>query len=361
MIPGGRRFRPRSGVRKTATLIPILPMRLPRIKCPERTSIYHCTSRIHGYIPYLDDVEQDHLLRLFQEFGVFCDVEVLSYCLMDNHFHVVVAVPPRPEVLPTAEQLMARLEGLTLVGETPQSMARTLALFRKRGDVAGEKAYLDSFHRRMWDVSAYMKAAKQSFSFWHNRRHDQEGPVWKGRFHSVLVEPGDALLAVSAYVDLNPVRAGMVKTPEAHPWSGYSAAMAGSKAAQAGIQEVMSAWSGRRLEVEESLEQYRCQMYLRGEERIGVSGEVERLGLRRAEVLAMVAKQGVVTLQEYLGCRVRHFTHGLAVGSQAYVDGIFGRYRKNFGTRREGGAQPVAGLPPGILYSLRAYRRGALS
>ena len=336
-------------------------MRHERFKRPEQTTIYHCTSHLRGYVPYLGDADKDHLRLLFQEYEAFCGVRVLAYCLMDNHFHAVVEVPPRPEVLPTAEEVVRRLEALTCVKVHPREVAQKVARFREAGDAAGERAYLERFYQQMWDVSEYMKAVKQHFSTWHNRRSGKLGGLWKDRFHSVLVEPGEALLRVSAYVDLNPVRAGMTATPESHRWSSYAEAMAGSAKAKAGIQEVMSAWAGRPLEVEESLREYRCQMYLQGEERINAAGQVERRGLQREEVVAMVAQRGVVTMAEYLGCRVRYFSDGLAVGTREFVEGIFRRYRDGFGARRKDGARSLAGLPPGNLYALRPYHRGALS
>lgn len=336
-------------------------MRPLRFKCPEQTTIYHCTSHFQDFVTYLNDVEKEHLLRLLEQFAVFCGVRLLSYCLMGNHFHVVVSVPPRPEVLPTAEEVIGLLERLNCPLRRPGEVAQRVKWLRQRGDEAGESEYLGQFHQRMWDVSEYMKSVKQQFTIWYNRQRKRKGTVWEDRFHSVLVEPGKALLAVAAYVDLNPVRAGMEERPEGYRWSSYGAAMGGCPEAVAGIQEVMSAWAGRRMEAGESLREYRCQMYLQGEERRDGDGQVERLGLGRAEVVAMVAKRGEVRLSEYLGCRVRYFTDGLALGTQGYVEKIFQKYRDQFGARREQGARGLAGLRPGTLYNLRPYHRGGLS
>ena len=55
------------------------------------------------------------------------------------------------------------------------------------------------------------------------------------RFKSVLVEDGEALRTMALYIDLNPVRAGLVKEPADYRWSGYGAAAGGSKAEQAGL------------------------------------------------------------------------------------------------------------------------------
>ena len=64
---------------------------------------------------------------------------------------------------------------------------------------------------RMGDVSEFMKELKQRFSKWFNKERNRFGTLWAERFKSVLVEdqPG-AVQVVAAYVDLNPVRAGLV-------------------------------------------------------------------------------------------------------------------------------------------------------
>jgi putative transposase len=56
-----------------------------------------------------------------------------------------------------------------------------------------------------------------------NRRHDRTGTLWEGRFRSCIVESASYVLACYRYIELNPVRAGMVDHPAAHPWSSYAA------------------------------------------------------------------------------------------------------------------------------------------
>jgi hypothetical protein len=77
----------------------------------------------------------------------------------------------------------------------------------------------------MYDLSEFMKGVKQRFTQWYNREHGRTGTLWEGRFKSVLVEGGFAARVVAAYIDLNPVRAGMVSRPEDYRWSSYGVAM----------------------------------------------------------------------------------------------------------------------------------------
>jgi hypothetical protein len=67
-------------------------------------------------------------------------------------------------------------------------------------------------------LSDYVKEIKQRFSHWYNKRHGRKGFFWGKRFKSVLVENGDTLINCLAYIDLNPVRAGLVERPEDYRW-----------------------------------------------------------------------------------------------------------------------------------------------
>jgi hypothetical protein len=81
---------------------------------------------------------------------------------------------------------------------------------------------------------------KQRFSQTYNTREGRCGPLWEQRFKSVLVEGSpDALLTIAAYLDLNPVRAGLVADPKDYRYSGYGEAMGGGKAARAGLRRLL--------------------------------------------------------------------------------------------------------------------------
>ena len=122
---------------------------------------------------------------------------------------------------------------------------------------------------RMWDVSAYMKLVKQRFTQWYNGRTGRKGTLWEERFRSVLVEgAGEALVTMAAYIDLNPVRAGLVKDPKDYRWSGYGEAVAGRKRARNGVQSLVKALQGGNEESpNQSMESYRLHLYREGDER----------------------------------------------------------------------------------------------
>ena len=164
-------------------------MRAARLKVPAHApaGYYHCLSRVVDRRFILGEVEKERFVSLLREHEAFCEVRVLTYCVMDNHFHVLVEVPRRPEVLPTAEEVIAKLKRMTgehFVGMVEQQVAG----YRVAGDAVGEAAFLERYHCRMWDVSAFMRGVKQRFTQWYNGRMKRKGTLWEDRFKSVVVE-----------------------------------------------------------------------------------------------------------------------------------------------------------------------------
>ena len=85
-------------------------------------------------------------------------------------------------------------------------------------------------------------------------------------------------------------------------------------------------------------------------------GRPVRQGFTPEQIQAVVKADGQLPLQEALRCRVRYFSDGLVLGSQAFVDSIFDRYRSQFGPNRKSGARPLRfGDWPGLC-SLRDLR-----
>ena len=75
----------------------------------------------------------------------------------------------------------------------------------------------------------FVKELKERFSRWFNKKHARRGTLWMERFRSVIVEGGECLRTVAAYIDLNPMRAGLVAEPEEYRWCGYTEALGGSQ------------------------------------------------------------------------------------------------------------------------------------
>ena len=210
-------------------------MRHARVKA-EGTGCYHVVSRIVDRAFKLDDGEKEIFRTMMRKAEAFSGVRVLTYAIMSNHFHLLVVVPERGEV--GGDELVRRM---TVLYGREYVADRVRQWDEWRGNGAG---YLidreqDNIRKRMGDVSAFVKTLKQRYSMSYNSRHGRTGTLWEERFKSVLVENGESAKAVvAAYIDLNPVRAGLVSDPKDYRWSGYGEACGGSKLARDGLIEV---------------------------------------------------------------------------------------------------------------------------
>ncbi|MCC5842415.1 MAG: hypothetical protein JJT96_20025, partial [Opitutales bacterium] len=101
---------------------------------------------------------------------------------------------------------------------------------------------------RMGDVSVFMREVKTRFTLWYNQKHGTVGTFWAERFRSVIVEADtEAQRMVAAYIDLNPVRAGLVEDASDYRFSGFGEACAGGSAARRGIARIEGkmAWTSK--------------------------------------------------------------------------------------------------------------------
>jgi REP element-mobilizing transposase RayT len=322
--------------------------------------LYHCVSRVvDGRFIFGRD-EKEYFLALVREYETFGELRVLTFCLMDNHFHLLVAVPKRPATLPSAAEVLVRLQALS--GHRDLSALRQqLDHFRTHPDVAAEQALLERFYARMWNLSAFLQVIKQRFSQWYNRRTGRKGTLWQERFRSVVVEgQGHALTTMAAYIDLNAVRARLVRDPKDYRWCGYGEAVAGHHRARLGIQALVTALQrGRQESVSKSLEVYRMHLYVagnEGRETIGEDGQPARGALTREAMVEVLNAKGRLPVGDYLRCRVRYFCDGTVFGTRGFVNEVFRARREHFGAKRRDGARPVRGLAALRLFTLRRLR-----
>ena len=307
-------------------------MRLPRLKASQdQSAVYHCISRVVGGEFLLDDLGKEQLARLLLKLAAFCGIELITYCMMGNHFHLLIRVPVRQELSDT--ELLQRLEDFYGKRGALTVLAREGIESRDGIDAVLRQSLLE----RMGDVSAFMKEFKQRFSRWYNRQSGRFGTLWAERFKSVLVEdtPG-AVRMVAAYIDLNPVRAGLVQDPKDHRFCGYAKALAGNEVLRKGLMSCLKPgeWS-------EAAAEYRMSLFVTA----GSSGRSDKVALDRETILAELKRGGELSLGQMLRLRVRHLTDGLVLGSREFVNEVFIQHREKFGSRRKDGARRIRGFP----------------
>lgn len=284
-------------------------------------AVYHCISRTVAGAFLLDDEAKEVFRRMLWRVADFSGVEILAYCVMSNHFHVLVRIrggqesPERAEILRRYEVLYNRTRppGFPSVSELKE--------FFEKGGTEAER-WESRLRARMGDVSAFMKTLKQRYSVWYNRRYQRFGTLWAERFRCLLVEgsPG-AMSTVAAYIDLNPVRAHLVEDPAAYRWCSYAEAQAGKTAARRGLAATVGAreWSDDGDGV------YR--LILMG---IGENAATENAGRIPDEIVDTVLKRGgTVSRSELLRCRVRYFSDGAVLGSAEFVRAIGAKWLRS--------------------------------
>lgn len=141
--------------------------RPPRIPLPG--AVYHVTNRSQGRQPvFADAADARRFMSLLEETAAQLGWRFQAYCLMTDHYHFVL--------------------------ETPQP-----------------------------NLSAGMQALAGRYTQSFNRRHGRDGPLFRGRFHTLIVERETALVPLVRHVVLAPVLAGLAKDPAAWRWSSYRA------------------------------------------------------------------------------------------------------------------------------------------
>ena len=207
-------------------------MRKLRLK-NDGEGFYHVGSRCVDRTFRFDDNDKTHIVDQMRRMAQFCGIEVNTYAVMTNHFHILVHVLPKGVL--TDEELVARVAALYGQDKAEECRSNWAAYRRDGSTVALQRREEErnALLRRMGDLSIYMKELKQWISRDYNKKVGRVGTLWEDRFWSCLLEDSaETLSRVARYIDCNAVRAGIVKRPEDYKWCGYAEAHAGHAAAQ---------------------------------------------------------------------------------------------------------------------------------
>ena len=373
--------------RVRVVVIPLI-MRVTRkyLLAPEHetcASVYHCVTRVVWRAFIFKREEKEYFRKTMRQYEAYCGVKVLAFCLMSNHVHILVKVPPKPTRMLSDAALLEKLALIysdAHIADVKRWLAECRAIENKEDRKLAVRELKERYTRRMCDLSEFMKAVKQKFTQWYNKRNGTTGTLWEGRFKSVLVEDGYAARMTAAYIDLNPVRAGMVSDPKDYRWSSYGEACAGVEAAQQGLLEVMQkpdAYAVNEPLVEtwqEVMGKYRVLVAEEGEaadqdEQGAVLGESKskrykrRNGFSAKEIEKILESGGKLTPAQMLHCKARYFTDGVVLGSREFVDKFFDsmkRGRPKQHTKRTTGARKLRQVSDSQMYSLRVLRKKPL-
>ena len=341
-----------------------------------QTGVYHVVSRFVDRRKVFGDEEKEVFRAMMGAFAPFHQVNILTFCLMGNHFHLLIRVPERPAGFDVPLEQMMDMMDRAVGPERMKVLRSQFRVWERCGGESGIEEWRQRMLSRMFSLSEFMKALKQRFSQWYNRRKGRTGVLWEGRYKSVIVQDETkALRTMATYIDLNPVRAGITEDPADYRWSGYAEAMAGKAAAMEGIALVTGATaermigrglgqpvpqesaSQRRRRHLRALVHYRQLLGLAGRPRVREDGTVVRRGVSEKVQERLAQESGVK--REQLMKRVRHFTDGVVLGSREFINGWFEQNRAWFGGKsseaRKSGARKI-GKDWDKLYNLRQLR-----
>lgn len=179
-------------------------VRVSRFNYIVEDGVYHVMSRI-ALDKIFDDEEKDVFLRIIKHFSKIYFCKVFAYSIMGNHFHLIVQMNNGQNSTPSDFQ--SRYKRYTKV----LSFVSTYSIHKKEDR---EKLKI-----KWTKLSELVKDIKLSFTRYYNAKHARRGYLWGGRFKSVFLQKGEALVNCMAYIDLNPVRAGLVNKPEDYKWN----------------------------------------------------------------------------------------------------------------------------------------------
>ena len=276
----------------------------------EHTGYYHVILKATGpQMLFKEDADKRAFLGWLERTSRFSGVGVLSYALLDNHFHLLVKVSER-ESVPT-DEFRFRVESLYGDKRAERIFARWE---RWEADGRGEDVSLerDRLLRRMYDLGQFVKTLKEGYQLYYRKAHNWEGTLWRGRYKSIIFEEEfKALRDLALYIAMNPVRAGIVKKGTDSPWTSFG-------------QSNRNGSFGRQCHM--SL--LRVLVKLAGAEgtdsiaRGFADAMAEAEAVSREAVRGKIAKKESLSLSEMLVCRVHAFSNGRMLGSREALESV---------------------------------------
>lgn len=203
-----------------------------------RCTVHHLMSRIAHSVYFLKDDQCGQLLEIVRRATEFCGLKLLGWCIMTNHFHLLVYLP---EIEALDESEVVRRYSILKGRAAGEQLKQRLAGLRAQGLAGNESAdqLLGKLKRRMYDVGEYMKIIKQWFSEWYNCNSGHAGTLWSATYKDKLVRnSGEDVSRTLAYINLNPVRAMITTDFDGYEWSSFTACTRGDALAESGLRFV---------------------------------------------------------------------------------------------------------------------------
>ena len=198
-----------------------MPQARKKLVSLDATSYYHCVSRCvrRAFLCGEDKLTkqsfehrrgwiEQRLLFLSEIFAI----DLCAYAVMSNHYHVVLHINKTQAKNWTIDEVIQRWHQLFKGHSLSQRYLRGEILGKAENDVLFKD--IEMWRERLTDISWFMRCANEPIARDANKEDEATGRFWEGRFKSQALLDEQAIMACMAYVDLNPIRANMAKTPE---------------------------------------------------------------------------------------------------------------------------------------------------
>lgn len=189
---------------------------------------HHLMSRIAHKVFFMGSAERDSFIEMMRRVSEFTGIKLLSWCIMENHFHILAFLPER--VALTDDEVMRRYHILK---------GNSLKSNREEVDVMLSRETIEKLKKQMFSIGEFMKILKQWFTEEYNARYQHTGTLWEGVYKDVPVKDEPHELAKRAsYIHLNPVKAGITPNYAEYLWSSFTALNRGDEMAFSGMKMI---------------------------------------------------------------------------------------------------------------------------
>jgi REP element-mobilizing transposase RayT len=271
---------------------------MARLKIEGAQGFYHLCGRTAGRkdsFPLNEDRCQRKLAELLKQLSSVWFCSVAGFAMMGNHYHLVIFF------------------------EQPCKLSRKELRRRALLHYPGQEKMLDAWHSGKWkrfndrifDVSEFMRSYNASFARWYNRTHNRRGRFWADRFKSTLLENERAVLDCLLYIELNPVRAGLVRRPEDY----QNSSLFLREIKKDGWLVPLPQLTGMKNR-KTALIDFKARLYLRG----SISTKANQKAIPKRVVQEEIDR-GFKTQGVYRK-RVGYFVDGVALGTTDFIDDV---------------------------------------
>ena len=325
--------------------------RVARLNYMVENGVYHVISRT-VLERYFEDYEKDKLVEIIKHFSLIYFTKIYGYCIMGNHFHLIVQMNDGKD-------------------KSEKDLKKRYALYKKwcvfNPKFSIDEKEVQEYLRKKWsNISEFVKEIKQAFTRYYNAANSRRGYLWGGRYKSVLLEKGEALINCMAYIDLNPIRAKITDKPEDYRWNTlYYHVVKKNKYKWLSLdyrkpykEEEKHKPMNKPKSDHEKFIFYRRYLYTMGKESTykTYGKEVHSTGTIPENEFNKAKEQGFeYNIREEFKYRCRYFTDALIVGSKEFVTLMHGQYKNKLLEKRKRKFPKLKIF--GDIYSMRDLRK----